>query len=363
MQAIIDSPFHFLLPPFIHRPKSDVSTTLWLSFLYSVEAYVQIFIWYTLIGWILYAVSVRTLGKRGGPRFTYSVPIPEPGDKVSFLGGLKYLLPRTVYTHPSFRIDMMWTPFAILLRMAAVLTVSLGAGVVQGWLRNKVGAGFLHIPDGYFAVAFQVVILLLARDFSRFMWHYTMHRVPFFWEFHKVHHSAEVLHPFGVRTHPVDIFMRNLFIGVGGALIAGSMIFLFGMQFSHTAGFIFTAMMALLRMLEHFEHTHVSLSFGKWLGRYIYAPYLHQFHHGAEPRHRDVNLGIAGGLTLWDRLFGTLYVPKDGEKLVWGASLEELGDNNPHRTLWGMFWSPFVEAFKHLRPQTSARAPAQRRLA
>jgi sterol desaturase/sphingolipid hydroxylase (fatty acid hydroxylase superfamily) len=302
---------------------------------------------------------VWTLGKYGGPRFSYSLPINEPGAKVSFVGGLKYLLPRAIYSHSSFKIDMMWTPFATVLRLAGILTVTLGAGVVQVWLYRKFGPSLLVIPDGYLAIALQVIILLLARDFSRFLWHYQAHSVRFFWEFHKVHHSAEVLHPFGVRTHPVDLFLRNCYIGVGGAAIAGSLFYLMGMQFNTMAGYVFTGIVGVLGLFEHFEHSHVSLSFGRRLGRYIYSPYLHQFHHGAGPEHRDINLGIAGGLTLWDRLFGTYYLPKQGEKVVWGASLEELGENNPHRTLWGLFWTPFVEAFRFRRGPGSAAVVAR----
>jgi hypothetical protein len=33
--------------------------------------------------------------------------------------------------------------------------------------------------------------------------------------------------------------------------------------------------------------------------------------------------------------------------------MDELGDKNPHRTLWGFFWSPFVESFKTLRRRPS----------
>ena len=63
-------------------------------------------------------------------------------------------------------------------------------------------------------------------------------------------------------------------------------------------------------------------------------------------------LHLAGGLIVWDRLAGTLYVPKPDEHLVYGASLEELGENNPHRTLWRLLLHPFVAAAKTLRRRT-----------
>ena len=83
---------------------------------------------------------------------------------------------------------------------------------------------------------------------------------------------------------------------------------------------------------------------------------MHHFHHGAAERHYNKNLGIVGGLTLWDYLLGTLYRPTPGEMVVWGASMDELGDKNPHRTLWGFFWTPFVESFKTLKRRPSELA-------
>jgi sterol desaturase/sphingolipid hydroxylase (fatty acid hydroxylase superfamily) len=69
--------------------------------------------------------------------------------------------------------------------------------------------------------------------------------VPFFWEFHKGHHSAEILHPFGVRTHPVDMFIRNTYLVAGGGLIGGALIYLLGMNFSVAAASYTASALAL----------------------------------------------------------------------------------------------------------------------
>jgi hypothetical protein len=126
------------------------------------------------------------------------------------------------------------------------------------------------------------------------------------------------------------------------------------MDFSLTAASYTATALGIFVVLEHFEHSHVSISFGKTFNKIFYAPYMHHFHHGAAPQHMNVNLGITGGLTLWDQLFGTLYWPKPGEKIVWGASFEELGANNPHRTIWRLVWSPFVAAARTLRRRQPA---------
>jgi sterol desaturase/sphingolipid hydroxylase (fatty acid hydroxylase superfamily) len=325
----------------------------WSRVIDSIWAYLKglilIFPCYVIMALALYMLAVLTRGRSGAARFSYPVKLDEPGDKLSFMGGLRYVLPPAIYRHPSFRIDMMWIPFSLSLRLMGLLTVTLGSATVLLWLGDNLGPSRLAVAPGDLSTVLQVIIMLVARDFSRFMWHYAAHKVPFFWAFHKVHHSAEVLHPFTVRTHPVDTFLRSLYMGGGGALIAGGLFYVLGIQYSIAAANTFAGIVGALHLIEHFEHTHVSFSFGRFMGKIFYAPHLHQFHHGASERHRSVNLGIAGGLTLWDRMFGTLYWPEDGEKIVWGASLDELNEKNPHRTIWGLFWTPFVDAFEALR--------------
>ena len=46
--------------------------------------------------------------------------------------------------------------------------------------------------------------------------------MPFLWEFHKVHHSAEVLNPItGFRSHPVDQVLDAVVMGAMTGLALG----------------------------------------------------------------------------------------------------------------------------------------------
>jgi sterol desaturase/sphingolipid hydroxylase (fatty acid hydroxylase superfamily) len=355
LQSALHSIFAFLLP-LEHAPKSSP-----LQFaLGSVQNMAHSLAWFLLIGAVVYFIVQRRRGRLGPHQYHYAQHIPAPGDRPSLAGALGFLLPASFYRHASFRFDMLWLPFSIVMNFFGLLGVTLGPGIVQSWLLHHVGHSPLSLPQNGFTVALQVILVLLARDFGRFMWHYQGHVVPFFWEFHKGHHSAEVLHPLGVRTHPVDMFIRNTYTGVGSGLIAGSLIYALGMTYGVMSIYWVTVCLAIFTVLEIFEHTHVSISFGRTFNRIFYAPYMHHFHHGALPQHMNVNLGITGGLTLWDYLFGTLYWPTAGESIVWGASLQELGANNPHRTLNGFLFGPFVAAFRTLRrnPRADASSPA-----
>lgn len=351
VHAVLKAIYTFLLPPFLQPRVRGVHPALPIFALHNVERVVQSYIWFLLMGFLLYTFSVRHFGR--DKRFSYALLNKEPDRKFSLRGTFEYLLPKSMYGHRSVKVDLMYWPFSTVLNFFGLLSATIGVGVVATWLQRHAGHSPLTLPMNVFTFALQVVIILLARDFGRFMWHWQGHASAFFWEFHKGHHSVEVLHPFFIRTHPVDMFIRNAYTGVGGGLIGGALIYALGMKVSVGALAWAASFTAVIDMMQWFEHSHVRISFGKYLDRFFYAPFMHHIHHGAALEHMNKNLGITGGLILWDKLFGTLYWPKPGEKITWGASMEELGENNPHRTLWGFIAGPFVGAYHVLRGRNS----------
>ena len=72
------------------------------------------------------------------------------------------------------------------------------------------------------------VMLFLAYELGYWLNHYLSHRIPFLWEFHKVHHSATVLTPLtNFRVHPVYmcIFLNILAVFTGLANGVGDYLF------------------------------------------------------------------------------------------------------------------------------------------
>ena len=54
-------------------------------------------------------------------------------------------------------------------------------------------------------VVLQFLLAFVALDFTRYWLHYMHHRVPFFWQFHRVHHSSATLYDTsGLRMHLFD---------------------------------------------------------------------------------------------------------------------------------------------------------------
>ena len=287
-----------------------------------------------------------------GGLVVFGLFVRKRGERFSLWSGVKYLLPLEIYRTPSVRVDLMMVPIQGVLSFVLFTGLAIGSGVGQIWLVQRFGHMPWTVTVGWLAVTLQIVFTLLGTDLARFAWHYQAHKVPFFWEFHKGHHSAEALHPVFVRTHPVDMFIRLVYMNIGGGIVGGALMYVAGVDASATAAAGLLTIGVVFHFLQNFEHSHIVFSFGKTLGKVLYSPHLHKVHHSALSQHRDKNLGFTGGLVLWDRLAGTLYVPKPDEHLVYGASLEELGENNPHRTLWRFLSRPFSAAAKTLRRRT-----------
>ncbi|MEM7217433.1 MAG: sterol desaturase family protein [Pseudomonadota bacterium] len=178
-----------------------------------------------------------------------------------------------------------------------VVTLAVGS-TLQDTLGN---APDVELPWLAIATLFTLT-LFVVEDGSRFGLHALMHRVPFLWRLHRLHHSAEVLTPLTLfRVHPIEqvlYYLRGLLV-VGG--VGGVFLWLFQGRLSgwdilgvDALGFLFNMAGANLR------HSHIWLGFGRGERLFI-SPAQHQLHHSVA--HGHANLGTC--LAVWDRLAGT----------------------------------------------------------
>ncbi len=185
------------------------------------------------------------------------------------------------------------------------------------------------------------VVFFLAYDFGRYMAHYVQHRFDVLWHFHKVHHSAEVLTPFtAYRVHPVDLILMSSFPAFATGLVNGAFNYWSGGAAGFYLFFSLHALIFIYNLIGNLRHSHVWLSFGPVLNQIFISPAQHQIHHSVEERHWGQNIGF--GLAFWDRLFGTLYVPREHEHFAMG-----LGDGTEglYHSVKGMYWQPFRDLF------------------
>ena len=233
-----------------------------------------------------------------------------------------FLFPQQIYQHPSAKLDFRFfllNTFLYGLLVAPLLLSSVGvARATVGMLVEIFGIPGAPILSGVAAQTLMTAAAAMSADLGFYASHYLQHKVPFLWEFHKVHHSAEVLHPItGFRAHPVDNALDAILIGSMTGLVLGISSYAFGTSTGIiTVGGV-NALVFLFNVVGlHLRHSHVWLSYGPRLERFFISPALHQIHHSLATQHLDKNLG--GILSIWDRLMGTLYVPQAKEDLTFG---------------------------------------------
>jgi sterol desaturase/sphingolipid hydroxylase (fatty acid hydroxylase superfamily) len=268
------------------------------------------------------------------------------GRRSSVRGFVRTIFPKRILFHPSSLVDMrLWALNGIAFASAyGMLCLGLFfwrdevvAGLTHGW--------GTHAPARWPAwtiLTLATVLQLLASELAYWFAHYCFHKVPALWEFHKVHHSAEVMTTLTeLRQHPVEIIAFMNLIG----LSTGLMTYAFGpgvRPFTLLNGNIL--LMAFLVTYGHLRHSHMWIAFTGFAGRILQSPAHHQLHHSANPVHYDRNLGFA--LAVWDWAFGTLAIPaKAREPIVFGVGAEV----PPFRSALAAFVIPCARFGGHIR--------------
>jgi sterol desaturase/sphingolipid hydroxylase (fatty acid hydroxylase superfamily) len=255
---------------------------------------------------------------------------------------LSFALPKEVIMHPSARADLLFyitkrLIMPVLLIPAGIIfvaAVGFGTNQLISFVFNVHGP-LLQGQTPWWVLVLFTVSMLIAYDISYYLYHVAQHKFPFMWELHKVHHSAEVL--VGItkdRVHPLDDLMNRAWDGVIPGICFGiwSVIALDPVEVT-VFGINVYAMRNLL-MMDFVRHTHYKISFGP-LDNYILSPHWHQLHHSADPRHYDKNFGLL--LSIWDRMFGTAFVPDPDEDMKFGL-LDR--DKDDYQSLFGLYLLP-----------------------
>ena len=281
----------------------------------------------------------------GGLVFLFQVETP----RKSLKSLLAYLFPKDIYTHKSARLDYIAffsnQAIMVLIPFTFVLSGPLFAKYTKLSLTYLFGAPPVQFSSSLTNKIILTIVVALFLDFAQFISHYCLHRFTFLWNFHKAHHSAEVLTPITLyRTHPVEL----IFISNCSALCAA---FAFGLinYFAETPmGQVKILQLNFVIFFFNFignnlNHSHIWLAYPSFLSYFLLSPAQHQIHHSANPIHFNKNLG--SGFAFWDYLFGSLYIPKGREKFEIG--LPEF-EHKQFSTLTGFYLAPFWQNFRRI---------------
>jgi sterol desaturase/sphingolipid hydroxylase (fatty acid hydroxylase superfamily) len=158
----------------------------------------------------------------------------------------------------------------------------------------------------------QLMTLFIIADFIQWNVHRMLHHVPWLWEFHKLHHSVKEM---GFAAHLRFHWMETIFyktIQYVPLTMIG-----FGIQ-------DFFVVHIITLFIGHLNHANLNWNYGYF--RYILNnPRMHIWHHAKNwPQNYPFAANYGISLSLWDYLFGTVYLPSSGRDVELGFKEDEI---------------------------------------
>jgi sterol desaturase/sphingolipid hydroxylase (fatty acid hydroxylase superfamily) len=322
-----------------------LKTSVEKVFRYPIESTEHLFLLY-LYSSLMLAIAVYIVTRPTGPE----------GEGPSRLQGLlRFLFPAEVWKSRSAWVDVRYFLPHQMVRiwiygsLATVVTVNFQDWCASGLQHVFGSAPFWRMENAWAVRLAYTVAAIVVSDFLAYVVHYFQHTVPFLWEFHKVHHSSEVLHPLSnYREHPIDNLSYAVVTGSGKGLVAAVFVVVFGAapeMFLILGLNVFEFAFNLLGY--NLRHSHVWL---RWPDPLVYlfgCPAHHQIHHSKNPAHFNRNMAFL--FPIWDVIFGTFCVPKTPGKLDFG-----LGDGTEaeYRSFLTIYMLPFKRLYQKWRNAT-----------
>lgn len=140
----------------------------------------------------------------------------------------------------------------------------------------------------------QIPLAILALDYTLYLWHRLLHKIPFLWRFHNVHHiDLDMDASTALRFHFGELALSSFY--------RSAQIVLFGID-PWTLILFETSVTAFA--LFHHSNLRLPLMLEAFLNRLLVTPRMHGVHHSIVQEETDSNFGTI--VTFWDRLHKTL---------------------------------------------------------
>lgn len=182
-----------------------------------------------------------------------------------------------------------------------IAVVFVGAWIVAAGWAEQHGIGLLNwlSDDAGLPAWAHAIGAVLLLDAWTYVWHRLNHVIPFFWRFHRVHHSdAQMDVTTASRFHVGEIFFSSA--------IRIILIPLFGV-------YIWELLLyeTLMFAVVQFHHANIALSpaLDRVLRLVIVTPGMHKVHHSRWQPETDSN--YSAFLSIWDRLFRSFRTRED----------------------------------------------------
>lgn len=276
------------------------------------------------------------------------------GDEPRSESFLAFLFPKRVWRHASAWLDLRYFFFhQVLGKLFYAALLGLAINFVFQWVTGgpNLIAATQEAPApswGRVAISFGYMFVVIAAvDFAAFFLHFLQHKVPVLWEFHKVHHSPEVMHPLSnYREHPIDNFAYAIGTGATLGLFMGLATNHFGYLPSMPEILGVPLILFAFNIAGYnLRHSHIWLRWPGRLSMIFPSPAHHHVHHSRHPDHLDKNFAFV--FPLWDVLFRTYHMPETDKDVEFGLYGQQ-GDSE-YSSCWRLYYLPFRNILRKLR--------------
>ncbi len=210
---------------------------------------------------------------------------------------------------------------SLVVRLMALFVIPVAAVAAAAWAQAQ-GWGLLNQVG--WPAWLEVLIAVVVLDLAIYAQHVASHKIPIFWQLHKVHHAdRDIDVTTGIRFHPIEIAISMLWkivvvLALGAVPIA---VVLFEV---------------ILNGCALFNHSNVALP--HWLDRvlrlWLVTPDMHRVHHSVLRREHDSNYGF--NLSVWDRLFRTYVAQPERGHDGMTIGLAPFQSEGPARLWWSL---------------------------
>jgi sterol desaturase/sphingolipid hydroxylase (fatty acid hydroxylase superfamily) len=191
-------------------------------------------------------------------------------------------------------------PAFMLLRILFIPAMVWLAAKNETW-----NIGFNYLFNAPAILEASIAFLLL--DYSNYIWHIILHKLPVLWRFHLVHHTdldLDVSTAF--RFHFGEMIASVFFRGAAILLIGASPVLVLIYEIAFEAATQF-----------HHSNTRLPFRFEKLLNYVIVTPRMHGIHHSMVRKETDSNYSII--FSFWARIHKTVRLNLQQNEIVTGV--------------------------------------------
>ena len=196
-------------------------------------------------------------------------------------------------------LNLTLTLFTVLLFTVCFAGIVVAAREINGGGKSIMST--LALP-----LALQLIVAIVLLDGATYLAHVLLHKIPWFWRLHKIHHADSVVDvTTSFRQHPLEALIRIGFLALP--------ILLFGIPL--VAVGIYRLLSSINALLEH-SNVYTPLWLDHLVSTIWVSPRMHKIHHSQLAQETDSNYGNL--LALYDRLFRTFTPVHRSDSITYG---------------------------------------------